>query len=73
MRPVRNTPSNVPAPPIETTGAARSPMRGRFRRLAPFVLSTSCENHDGHRVRLPAGALPTSMTLRKSPQYSLMR
>src|SRR2546427_12850230 len=32
MMPVRNTPSKVPAPPIETTGAPSSAIRARFRR-----------------------------------------
>src|SRR5436189_82165 len=36
MMPVRNTPSNVPAPPIETTGAPSSPILGRFNRSAPI-------------------------------------
>ena len=35
-RPVRNTPSKVPAPPIETTGAPSSPSRYRFKRSAPI-------------------------------------
>ena len=34
--PVRNTPSNVPAPPIATTGAPMSVMRDRFMRSAPI-------------------------------------
>src|SRR5437763_402609 len=34
--PVRNTPSNVPAPPIATTGALIAVMRGRLRRSAPI-------------------------------------
>jgi hypothetical protein len=34
--PVRNTPSNVPAPPIESTGAPISVTRPRFIRSAPI-------------------------------------
>jgi len=33
MRPVRNTPSNVPAPPIETTGAARSAIARKVQEV----------------------------------------
>src|SRR2546425_4571519 len=36
MMPVRNTPSKVPAPPIETTGAPSSAIRSRLRRSAPI-------------------------------------
>src|ERR1700722_7258963 len=34
--PVRKMPSNVPAPPIEATGAPRSPILLRLRRSAPI-------------------------------------
>src|SRR5258706_1238818 len=34
--PVRKTPSNVPAPPIEATGAPRSPILSRLSRSAPI-------------------------------------
>src|SRR2546422_6683047 len=36
MMPVRNTPSKVPAPPIETIGAPSSAIRSRLRRSAPI-------------------------------------
>src|SRR5262249_31130106 len=36
IMPVRKTPSKVPAPPMETTGAANSLIRSRFRRSAPI-------------------------------------
>ena len=35
-RPVRNTPSNVPAPPIDTTGAPIRAISPRFIRSAPI-------------------------------------
>src|ERR1700676_4942186 len=34
--PVRKMPSNVPAPPIEATGAPRPPILSRLRRSAPI-------------------------------------
>ena len=34
--PVRKIPSNVPAPPIEATGAPRLPILSRLRRSAPI-------------------------------------
>jgi hypothetical protein len=42
--PVMNTPSNVPAPPIDTTGAPRRRTRCRLSRSAP---SSVREQRDG--------------------------
>ena len=36
LLPVKKMPSNVPAPPMEATGAPRSPMIPRFMRSAPI-------------------------------------
>ncbi len=43
MSPDRNTPSNVPAPPMEATGAPSLRIRGKFSRSAPTSVPSTPE------------------------------